>query len=64
MLHGGEGNDELSGLGGADELYAGPGDDLVSGDSHKAPAPDVVDGGPGVDRIEQDWNDLTDSLLT
>ena len=35
----------------------------LSGDSHKAPAPDVVDGGPGVDRIEQDWNDLTDSLL-
>ena len=34
------------------------------GDSHKAPAADVVDGGPGVDRIEQDWNDLTGSLVT
>ena len=62
-LHGGDGNDELSGLGGSDELYGQAGDDLLSGDSHKAPAPDVVDGGPGVDRIEQDWNDLTDSLV-
>lgn len=62
-IHGGDGNDELSGLGGSDELYGEAGDDLLSGDSHKAPAADVVDGGPGVDRIEQDWNDLTDSLV-
>ena len=62
-LHGGDGNDELSGLGGPDELLGGAGDDLLSGDAHKAPAADVVDGGPGVDRIEQDWNDLTDSLV-
>jgi Ca2+-binding RTX toxin-like protein len=62
-IHGGDGNDELSGLGGADELYGEGGDDLLSGDSHKAPAADVVDGGPGIDRIEQDWNDLTDALV-
>ena len=60
-LHGGDGNDELSGLGGPDELLGGAGDDLLSGDAHKAPAADVVDGGPGIDRIEQDWNDLTDA---
>jgi Ca2+-binding RTX toxin-like protein len=60
-LHGGDGNDELSGLGGADELSGGQGDDLLSGDAHKAPSADVVDGGPGTDRIEQDWNDLTDA---
>ena len=45
-LHGGDGNDELSGLGGPDELLGGAGDDLLSGDSHKAPAADVIDGGP------------------
>jgi hypothetical protein len=63
VLYGGDGNDDLNGLGGSDELYGEAGDDLVSGDSHKAPAADVIDGGPGTDRIEQDWNDLTDSAL-
>src|SRR5688572_29598907 len=62
-LDGGAGNDELTGRGGPDELLGGAGDDLLSGDAHKAPAADVVDGGPGVDRIEQDWNDLTDALV-
>ena len=63
-LYGGDGNDELKGLGGRDELYGQAGDDLVSGDSHKAPAADVIDGGPGVDRIDQDWNDLSGALVT
>jgi hypothetical protein len=62
-LHGGDGNDEVKGLGGSDEVYGDAGDDLVSGDSHKGPAADVVDGGPGVDRIEQDWNDLSGARL-
>ena len=63
-LYGGDGNDELKGLGGSDELYGEAGDDVVSGDSHKAPAADVIDGGPGIDRIDQDWNDLSGTLVT
>ena len=63
-LYGGDGNDELKGLGGRDELYGQAGDDIVSGDSHKAPAADIIDGGPGIDRIDQDWNDLSGSLVT
>ena len=63
-LYGGDGNDELKGLGGRDEVYGEAGDDLVSGDSHKAPAADIIDGGPGIDRIDQDWNDLSGALVT
>jgi Ca2+-binding RTX toxin-like protein len=63
-LYGGDGNDELKGLGGRDELYGQAGDDIVSGDSHKAPAADIIDGGPGIDRIDQDWNDLSGALVT
>jgi hypothetical protein len=62
-IHGGDGNDEVKGLGGSDEVYGDAGDDLVSGDSHKGPAADVVDGGAGVDRVEQDWNDLSGAPL-
>ena len=55
---------EVKGLGGSDEVYGGAGDDVVSGDSHKGPAADVVDGGPGFDRIDQDWNDLSGAPVT
>jgi Ca2+-binding RTX toxin-like protein len=55
VLLGGPGNDTLDGLGGADELRGGEGDDDLQGDDHQAPAPDVLDGGPGTDRITRDW---------
>ena len=57
VLHGGPGNDTVSGLAGSDQVYGDEGNDIVSGDSHKAASPDLIDGGPGIDRIEQDWTD-------
>jgi Ca2+-binding RTX toxin-like protein len=54
-LLGGDGNDTLAGRGGADVLSGGAGDDLLSGDGNQAAAPDVIDGGPGTDRMEDDW---------
>jgi Ca2+-binding RTX toxin-like protein len=54
-LLGGDGNDTLDGRGGADTLSGGAGDDLLAGDANQAPAPDVIDGGPGTDRMEDDW---------
>jgi hypothetical protein len=57
VLHGGPGDDEVSGLAGSDQVYGDEGNDTVSGDTHKAPSPDVIDGGPGVDSIEQDWQE-------
>ena len=57
VLHGGPGDDNVSGLAGSDHVYGDEGNDTVSGDTHKAAAPDLIDGGPGFDRIEQDWSD-------
>jgi Ca2+-binding RTX toxin-like protein len=54
-LLGGDGNDTLEGRGGADTLAGGAGDDLLSGDGNQDAAPDVIDGGPGSDRMEDDW---------
>ncbi len=54
-LLGGDGNDTLEGRGGADTLNGGAGDDLLSGDGNQDAAPDVIDGGPGTDRMEDDW---------
>jgi hypothetical protein len=62
VLHGGPGDDTVSGLGGSDQVYGDEGNDLVSGDSHKAASPDLIDGGPGLDRIEQDWGDSDTAL--
>ena len=64
VLHGGAGDDEVSGLAGSDQVYGDEGNDIVSGDTHKAPSPDVIDGGPGVDSIGQDWQDLGGAPLT
>ena len=55
VLHGGPGDDTVSGLAGADQVYGDEGNDIVSGDTHKAASPDLIDGGPGVDRIDHDW---------
>jgi hypothetical protein len=56
QLDGGEGNDELDGYGGSDRLLGGGGDDLLHPDHYETAAPDFVDGGAGVDRIESDWS--------
>ncbi|WP_028057573.1 calcium-binding protein [Candidatus Solirubrobacter pratensis] len=52
-LIGGDGNDDLDGWSGSDRLDGGAGDDVLSGDANRQPSPDVIDGGPGYDRI--DW---------
>ncbi|HEY4097721.1 MAG TPA: hypothetical protein VGM33_19515 [Baekduia sp.] len=59
VLLGGDGDDDLQGRDFADRLNGGAGDDLLAPDGNEPAAADVVDGGPGVDRIEQDWSDRT-----
>jgi RTX calcium-binding nonapeptide repeat (4 copies) len=55
ILRGGPGNDEIDGAGGRDNVSGGDGDDTLFGDHFEAPASDVIDGGPGFDRID-DWS--------
>jgi hypothetical protein len=55
-LRGGPGNDEVDGEGGRDNVAGGDGDDKLYGDHFKAPAADVIDGGPGYDRVIDDWD--------
>jgi hypothetical protein len=54
-LIGGDGEDDLDGRDGADLLYGGAGDDVLNGDANKKPSGDLIDGGPGYDKIEADW---------
>jgi Ca2+-binding RTX toxin-like protein len=56
ILRGGPGNDEVDGAGGSDNVSGGDGDDKLYGDHFEAPAPDVIDGGPGFDRVVDDWD--------
>jgi hypothetical protein len=58
-LIGGDGDDSLDGKGSSDRLDGGAGDDLLNGDGSKGAAPDVIDGGPGYDRIESEWQQAT-----
>jgi Ca2+-binding RTX toxin-like protein len=58
-LIGGDGDDTLDGKAGSDRLDGGTGDDLLNGDGSKAASPDVIDGGPGYDRIESEWQQAT-----
>ncbi|MCW3017122.1 MAG: hypothetical protein JWO02_4214 [Solirubrobacterales bacterium] len=58
-LDGGDGNDTLDGYAGRDHLLGGAGDDLLYPDHYEDPSADVVDGGPGVDRIEEDYSTRT-----
>ena len=51
-LAGGAGDDTLQGDGGADVLLGEDGNDTLRGDHQAAPAPDVIDGGPGSDKLE------------
>ena len=51
-LLGGPGDDEIDGSGGADHIEGGDGNDLLEPDYYKDPAPDYVDGGPGIDKVD------------
>ena len=55
VLRGGPGNDEVDGEGGRDNVSGGDGDDKLYGDHFGPPAADVIDGGPGFDRVVDDW---------
>jgi Ca2+-binding RTX toxin-like protein len=55
-LRGGDGDDELIGGAGDDQLDGGAGSDLLEPDQFADPGNDVVDGGPGVDKVV-DWFD-------
>lgn len=56
VLVGGDGSDDLQGKAGRDRLYGGAGDDLLHPDGHEGASADVVDGGPGVDAIDDDYS--------
>lgn len=53
-LRGGPGDDEISAGGGADHIEGGDGNDMLHPDTYKDPAADYVDGGPGLDTVD-DW---------
>jgi Ca2+-binding RTX toxin-like protein len=59
VLAGGPGADELIGGAGDDKLHGGDGDDTLMPDRYTT-GNDLVDGGPGIDRL-QDYNDPTKS---
>ena len=54
-LLGGPGDDEISASGGADHIEGGDGNDSISPDTYHDPAPDYVDGGAGIDKVD-DWS--------
>jgi Ca2+-binding RTX toxin-like protein len=54
-LLGGDGDDVVEGGAGSDHLEGGTGDDTLRPDGHEDPSPDYVDGGPGIDRIDDDY---------
>jgi hypothetical protein len=56
VLRGGDGSDTIEGKDGGDTIDAGAGDDLLAPDGYEHANADVVDGGPGVDRIEGDYS--------
>ena len=56
-LDGGAGDDTLEGHAGSDLLSGGDGDDLVRPDGSESAWADVVDGGPGTDRLQDDFGD-------
>jgi len=62
-LRGGPGNDEVDGEDGSDNVSGGEGDDKLYGDHFKPAAPDVIDGGPGFDRVQDDWG-ISDGAVT
>jgi hypothetical protein len=56
-IEGGTGNDIMDAGDGADSLLGGDGDDKLNGDGYADSAsPDVIDGGPGFDSVDE-WTD-------
>ncbi len=54
-LLGGAGDDEIQGSGGNDHIEAGDGNDSISPDTYYGPGNDYVDGGTGIDVVD-DWS--------
>jgi len=54
-LLGGPGDDEIQASGGADHIEGGDGNDKISGETYHDPAPDYIDGGNGIDTVD-DWS--------
>ena len=54
-LLGGPGDDEINASGGSDHIEGGDGNDSISPDTYHDPAPDYVDGGAGIDKVD-DWS--------
>jgi len=52
VIRGGPGDDELEGGAGADSVAGGDGNDLLSPDGYEDPSADSVDGGPGLDTVD------------
>lgn len=55
VLRGGAGDDEIEGSGGNDHIEAGDGNDSISPDTYYGPGSDYVDGGAGIDTVD-DWS--------
>jgi hypothetical protein len=56
-LEGGSGNDTIDAGEGTDSLLGGDGDDKLNGDGYTdSPSPDIIDGGPGFDSVDE-WTD-------
>jgi Ca2+-binding RTX toxin-like protein len=53
---GGDGNDIVDGKGGNDHILGGAGDDTVRGDHYEDAGSDVIDGGPGLDTLDEDYS--------
>jgi Ca2+-binding RTX toxin-like protein len=53
---GGDGNDVVDGKGGNDHILGGAGDDTVRGDHYEEAGADVIDGGPGLDTLDEDYS--------
>jgi Ca2+-binding RTX toxin-like protein len=54
-LLGGPGDDEIQASGGSDHIEGGDGNDTISGETYHDPAPDLIDGGAGIDTVD-DWS--------
>jgi Ca2+-binding RTX toxin-like protein len=55
VLLGGPGDDEIQASGGSDHIEAGDGNDTISGETYHDPAADYIDGGAGIDTVD-DWS--------
>lgn len=63
-LTGGDGSDEIQGGAGRDTLSGGDGNDMLRPDGNEDPSADVVDGGAGMDTIDQDYSSRFASIVS